>query len=61
MVQETAHADERAIRRRLGGLARPTPLEDFNENALILDVDGNSWSDRWVASNFISSMNTDWC
>lgn len=29
-------------------LARPTPFEDFNENSILLDVDGNSWSDRLV-------------
>jgi len=34
------------IREKLISLANPTPLEDFNTNAILLDVDGNSWSDR---------------
>ena len=37
---------EGEIRQNLEGLARRTPLEDFNNNGIILDVDGNSWSDR---------------
>ncbi len=45
-MQETAGEDERVIRSQLAGLAKKTPLEDFNFNSLLLDVDGNSWSDR---------------
>ena len=36
----------RAIKRNLKGKARKSRFEDFNANALVLDIDGNGWSDR---------------
>ena len=46
-VTLSAGADKAELRRNLTDMARKVPFEDFNANALILDADGNSWSDRW--------------
>lgn len=36
------------VKAAVGPVAPPVNMEDFNKAAVILDLDGNGWSDRWA-------------
>ncbi|KAG1677226.1 hypothetical protein FOA52_013425 [Chlamydomonas sp. UWO 241] len=47
-LHETNTNDEAAVRALLPRTSHKQPFEDFNRRAVVLDMDGNGWSDRFV-------------
>ncbi len=46
IVSECLHATDDCVKQYLEPLAPVAQLEDFNAAAIVMDVDGNGWSDR---------------
>jgi hypothetical protein len=45
----------------LGHLAPRMRIEDYNRAAILLDLDGNGWSDRYGPWSVLTAALLQWC
>jgi hypothetical protein len=55
------HMADQEVASYLGHLAPRMRIEDYNRAAIILDLDGNGWSDRFDAWFVLNLALVRWC
>jgi hypothetical protein len=55
------HMADQEVASYLGHLAPRMRIEDYNRAAIILDLDGNGWSDRYGTWIVLTSALGRWC